>query len=31
MKHLWNYRHLTLKLAISEFKLRYKNSVLGFL
>lgn len=30
MKHLWNYRHLTLKLAISEFKLRYKNSILGF-
>jgi lipopolysaccharide transport system permease protein len=30
MKHLWNYRHLTVKLAISEFKLRYKNSVLGF-
>lgn len=28
--NLWNYRHLTLKLAISEFKLRYKNSILGF-
>lgn len=30
MNELWNYRHLTLKLAMSEFKLRYKNSVLGF-
>lgn len=28
--NLWNYRHLTFKLAISEFKLRYKNSILGF-
>jgi lipopolysaccharide transport system permease protein len=30
MQRLWNYRHLTFKLAISEFKLRYKNSILGF-
>jgi len=30
MKELWNYRHLTLKLAQNEFKLRYKNSILGF-
>jgi len=30
MSKLWDYRHLTLKLAMSEFKLRYKNSVLGF-
>lgn len=30
MSQLWEYRHLTLKLAMSEFKLRYKNSVLGF-
>jgi lipopolysaccharide transport system permease protein len=30
ISNLWNYRHLTLKLAISEFKLRYKNSILGF-
>ncbi len=30
IKNLWYYRHLTLKLAISEFKLRYKNSILGF-
>ena len=29
--NLWNYRHLTMKLAISDFKLRYKNSILGFL
>lgn len=28
---IWNYRHLTTKLAISDFKIRYKNSVLGFL
>jgi len=28
--NLWNYRHLAIKLAISDFKLRYKNSVLGF-
>lgn len=28
--NLWNYRHLTIKLAISDFRLRYKNSVLGF-
>ena len=31
MRELWDYRHLTFKLAMSEFKLRYKNSVLGFL
>jgi lipopolysaccharide transport system permease protein len=30
MKELWNYRHLALKLAMSEFRLRYKNSILGF-
>ena len=30
IKDLWGYRHLTLKLAISDFKLRYKNSILGF-
>jgi len=30
MRELWDYRHLTFKLAMSEFKLRYKNSVLGF-
>ena len=29
--NIWNYRHLTIKLAISDFKIRYKNSVLGFL
>src|SRR3990167_9035877 len=28
---IWDYRHLTIKLAISDFKIRYKNSVLGFL
>lgn len=28
--NIWNYRHLTVKLAISDFKLRYKNSILGF-
>src|SRR3990167_4689263 len=31
ISNIWNYRHLTFKLAISDFKLRYKNSVLGFL
>ncbi len=30
MTNIWNYRHLIKKLAISDFKLRYKNSVLGF-
>ena len=30
IKNLWNYRHLTFKLALSEFRLRYKNSILGF-
>lgn len=29
--NLWRYRHLAIKLATSDFKLRYKNSVLGFL
>lgn len=29
--NIWNYRHLIIKLAIGDFKLRYKNSVLGFL
>ncbi len=28
--NLWDYRNLTIKLAISDFKLRYKNSILGF-
>lgn len=28
--NLWNYRHLIKRLALSDFKLRYKNSVLGF-
>ncbi len=28
--NLWNYRHLIKKIAISDFKLRYKNSILGF-
>jgi lipopolysaccharide transport system permease protein len=28
--NIWNYRHLIKKLAISDFKLRYKNSILGF-
>ena len=28
--NLWNYRRLTIKLAISDFRLRYKNSILGF-
>lgn len=29
--NLWNYRNLTIKLAMSDFKIRYKNSILGFL
>ncbi len=28
--NLWDYRHLIKKIAISDFKLRYKNSILGF-
>ena len=28
--NILNYRHLIRKIAISDFKLRYKNSVLGF-
>ncbi len=28
---IWDYRHLIKIIAISDFKLRYKNSVLGFL
>jgi lipopolysaccharide transport system permease protein len=28
--NLWNYRYLIKRLALSDFKLRYKNSVLGF-
>jgi lipopolysaccharide transport system permease protein len=28
--NLWDYRNLTIKLATSDFKLRYKNSILGF-
>lgn len=31
LKNLWNYRNLTIKLAMSDFRLRYKNSILGFL
>jgi len=31
IKDLWNYRYLVIKLAMSDFKLRYKNSILGFL
>ncbi len=31
LAEIWNYRHLIKKIAISDFKLRYKNSVLGFL
>lgn len=30
ISNLWNYHHLTMKLAISDFRLRYKNSILGF-
>lgn len=30
IKNLWKYRYLVKRLAISDFKLRYKNSVLGF-
>ncbi|KKG11029.1 ABC transporter permease [Methanosarcina sp. 2.H.A.1B.4] len=30
IKNLWKYRHLVRRLAISDFKVRYKNSVLGF-
>lgn len=28
--NLWNYRRLTFKIAMSDFRLRYKNSILGF-
>ncbi len=28
--NLWHYRRLTIKLAMSDFRLRYKNSILGF-
>ncbi len=28
--NLWNYRNLAIKLAMSDFRLRYKNSILGF-
>lgn len=31
LKTLWSYRELILRLAWSDFKLRYKNSALGFL
>lgn len=31
INNLINYRHLIVELAIKDFKLRYKNSVLGFL
>lgn len=30
INNIWNYRHLLFKLAISDFKIRYKNSILGF-
>lgn len=29
--NIWNYRHLAIRLATNDFKLRYKNSILGFL
>jgi len=29
MMELWNYRHIIKKIALSELKLRYKNSILG--
>lgn len=28
--NMWAYRHLIKRIALSDFKLRYKNSVLGF-
>lgn len=31
MKSIWNYRSLIIKLAVTDLKIRYKNSVLGFL
>ncbi|QLJ52187.1 MAG: ABC-type polysaccharide/polyol phosphate export permease [Candidatus Fermentimicrarchaeum limneticum] len=31
MIEVWKYRHLVKKIALSELKLRYKNSVLGLL
>jgi len=31
MIEIWNYRHLVKKIALSELKLRYKNSILGLL
>jgi lipopolysaccharide transport system permease protein len=30
IKNLWKYRHLVKRLAVSDFKVRYKNSILGF-
>lgn len=30
LRELWGYRSLIVKIAWSDFKLRYKNSVLGF-
>lgn len=30
IKNIWKYRHLVKRLAVSDFKVRYKNSVLGF-
>ncbi|WMW24383.1 ABC transporter permease [Methanolobus sediminis] len=30
IKNIWNYRHLVKRLAITDFKVRYKNSILGF-
>lgn len=29
-ENLWDYRHLIRQLAITDLKLRYKNSILGF-
>jgi len=30
IRNLWEYRCLVKRLAISDFKIRYKNSILGF-
>jgi ABC-type polysaccharide/polyol phosphate export systems, permease component len=31
MTSIWNYRSLIIKIAVTDLKIRYKNSVLGFL
>jgi lipopolysaccharide transport system permease protein len=31
MLNVWNYRHLIKKIALSDLKLRYKNSILGLI